>query len=539
LIFNATYSERELFPKIHDEFTHLVQAQILAKGRLWLPPHPLADFFDSYFIAVRPVYAATSFPGASLLYVPGVWLGVPHWITAVFIAGLVVASFYLVTTALIDGVAGVLAALLLLSLQQFRLSAMLTMSYVPMALAVLLVIGCYVGWRRVIGAKGGAEGSRGSYAGHLWSVALGVAAGWAAITRPGDAACMVLPLALVALWELERVRPRKRAAGLLMAAVVGAAPFVSLQLIFDKGVAGHALLPPIERYNRENFPGNRMAYAPFPEELAESPSPRAQVRDFYDEFIREPVVWYARAPIAKAYATERWAPTANESLPGRLMWVLLPLGVVGLCRKWNGADVTQGRDPRAALVAVVVGGVVLLPALYTFRALWVRFYTVPSAPAFILLALLGVEAVRRRFPAVGAALFLAVATLAIGALPELRAAKEKLIDVRSLLNINQSLASLPHTPAVVLFKYVPKTIDESGRDVYHSDVFQEPVYNVDSASPDDAEIVRANDLGDRNREIFEYYAGREPQRFFYSYDRSRLGSLTPLGWAKDLARAGR
>jgi hypothetical protein len=267
------------------------------------------------------------------------------------------------------------------------------------------------------------------------------------------------------------------------------------------------------------------------------------VRDFYDEFIREPVVWYAHAPIAKAYALERWAPTANETLPGRLLWIVLPIGLVALFTRQSKsvAAPAAGSDTspilRPALIALVIGGVVLLPALYTFRALWVRFYSVPSAPAFILLALLGVDAVRRRFPSAGAALFLGVAALAVGSLPELRGAKEHLIDVPFLADINRSLADLPYRPAVVLFKYVPKTTDENGKDVYHADVFEEPVYNVDSASPDDAEIVRANDLGDeRNREIFAYYAAREPQRFFYSYDRSRPGSLTPLGWARDLAR---
>jgi hypothetical protein len=204
---------------------------------------------------------------------------------------------------------------------------------------------------------------------------------------------------------------------LAVTVVSAAAPFAVLQLVFDNGVTGHLLMPPIEAYNRENFPGNRMAYGPFPEELAVSPSARPQVRDFYDEFIREPLVWYGRVgdtgrrPIVYAYAVERLQPTAEAALPGRLMWVLLPVGLVGLAwrGRTRGASPAAKSDPgeltgrRALLVALVVGGVLLLPALYTFRALWVRFYAIPSAPGFILLALVGLEAVRRRFPAVAAA----------------------------------------------------------------------------------------------------------------------------------------
>src|SRR5258705_9444821 len=73
-LFSADAAGRGLFPTLHDEFMYLLQARMLARGRLWMPAHPLADFFDCFNVIVRPVYAAEYFPGTALIYVPGVWL---------------------------------------------------------------------------------------------------------------------------------------------------------------------------------------------------------------------------------------------------------------------------------------------------------------------------------------------------------------------------------------------------------------------------------------------------------------------------------
>jgi hypothetical protein len=111
-------------------------------------------------------------------------------------------------------------------------------------------------------------------------------------------------------------------------------------------------------------------------------------------------------------------------------------------------------------------------------------------------------------------------------LPELRGTRDHFASAPILLDIDDRLADLDHTPAVVLFRY------DSGK----TDLHEEPVFNIDSASPDEAAVVRAHDRGPENHRIFEYYANREPRRYFYLYDRARA-ELTPLGWAKDLAAA--
>ena len=64
-VLTAVEQGRDLFPKTHDDQSYLLQMQMLARGRLWMPQHPLADFFDTFYVLVRPKYASMYFPGAA------------------------------------------------------------------------------------------------------------------------------------------------------------------------------------------------------------------------------------------------------------------------------------------------------------------------------------------------------------------------------------------------------------------------------------------------------------------------------------------
>ena len=63
------------------------------------------------------------------------------------------------------------------------------------------------------------------------------------------------------------------------------------------------------------------------------------------------------------------------------------------------------------------------------------------------------------------------------------------------------------------------------------------MYNTDVASPDDAPLIRAHDLGPRNIELFRYYATRAPDRMIYRFSR-KTGQLDTLGRAADLYSKG-
>jgi hypothetical protein len=494
---SAIAAGRSLIPQYHDEHMGLLQARMLATGRLWMPEHPLAPFFDSFFVIVKPVYAGAYFPGTALLNVPGIWFGLEPWYTAVLVAAGAVTMLYVVASRILDPVAGVLAALLAVSLEQMRVLAVMTMSHVVLLLLFLLTVWAFLHWqtaRRRVG----------------WSMAVGALAGWAAITRPLDALCLIAPIAAVMLWPRRlRSGDEWKRSGLTGAVLLGCAlPFLGLQLILDRGVTGHWLQTPITTYTREAFPELTFGFGPHP--TAESKSPLPQVRDYDREFLRPFLRAHAEQGFVRAWA-DRSAQAADVSLPAHLLYVLLPVGLLGVRRPGAGA---------------LAGGALLLSVAYAFWPPYLKHYGLAAAPMCILFVLLAVEAVRSRFPRTGVALTFGMAALAIASLPEPRGGRDRFMEARYLADIDMKLAEIDRaTPAVVLFRYVPGA----------SSLHEEPVYNLDTAWPDDARIIRAQDLGEQNHRIFEYYARHQPSRMFYRYDRSS-GEFTRLGRAVDLAR---
>ena len=172
-VFTAFLQDRDLFPKTHDEGSYVIGMRMLARGKLWMPRHDLADFFDTFYVIVRPVYASLYFPGTALLYAPSDWLQWPTWVMPVVAAGAVVGLVYRVITEVLDGAAGTLAALLVVSVSWYRMLSVLVFSQVPLLLIALLLVWAWLHWRR--------DGKAG------WALAMGAFAGWAAIIRPLDA----------------------------------------------------------------------------------------------------------------------------------------------------------------------------------------------------------------------------------------------------------------------------------------------------------------------------------------------------------------
>jgi len=107
-------------------------------------------------------------------------------------------------TELIDGVAGAMVPLWMVSLGWFRTVSMMVMSHVPMLLLGLLMVWAWMRWRR--------------HHRWGWALALGAVSGWATITRPADAVIFALPIGVAMAAELWK-RPARsglRAAGLLV-----------------------------------------------------------------------------------------------------------------------------------------------------------------------------------------------------------------------------------------------------------------------------------------------------------------------------------
>jgi hypothetical protein len=499
LLRTTYYQHRALEPRIHDEYMHLVQMQLLAHGHLWLPAHPLADFFETFHVFVKPVYAPLHFPGTSLLYTPAVWLHLPPWVQPWIVASIIVGLVYLIITELVDGAAGLLAAIVMLSLASFRYVSVMVISNPVAMLFGLLMVWSWLHWRRQPQPRPA-----------RWAIAIGLFAGFAAITRPPDAICFAIPVGIVMLLDLRRSPWRERmiAIGLPIAAAL---PFLALQVLFDHGVTGHWLRTPHDLYSSTFNPG--VNYGLRNPDLTQRPQTTLlQKQQYYDWFVK-PYVALHRPDQMGEVIFGRWFPAGvRATLPAPALLALVPVGLLGLTSR------------RRILFAA------LLPlgfALYTLSVMISAYYLLFVAPAVLLCVLLGMRQVElawpgaRQFIAPGLALF--VLAFAFTALPEVQGEDlDVILRTPTLELARQKLAEI-HEPAIVLFKY------RSG-DNFH----EEPVYNTEFPNPDDAPIIRAHDLGARNVDLVRYYAQHQPERAVYRFDR-RLRTLVRLGNVKDLA----
>src|ERR1700681_968174 len=72
-------------PTVSDEFSHLLVADTLLHGRLANPPHPLHQFFETYFVLQEPTYSSIYAMGQGMLLAIGrIIFG--HWWTGVLLS---------------------------------------------------------------------------------------------------------------------------------------------------------------------------------------------------------------------------------------------------------------------------------------------------------------------------------------------------------------------------------------------------------------------------------------------------------------------
>ena len=490
LYFTAVHQHRDFFLKIHDEHSYAIQARMLATGRLWMPSHPAAESFDSPYVLVQPVYSSMYFPGTALMLVPGVWLGLTWWATPLILSAACVGVLYRVVTELIDGVAGLLAALMLVSLQTFREFSLRLYSQTPMLLLALCVIWAWLVWRR------DPRWPRG--------LILGLLAGWAMIVRPLDGLIVLVPIGLA--MALNSRRPDRRT---IVAIAFGTLPFLSLQLIANRGITGAWFMTPYSFYIERDFPGVTLGFhTPRPTSMLVTTVP--QKRALYRDAII-PIERHRPGSILPRMFRDRLPLTASVTLPNNLLLILLPLGVAALFSP-------RRAGPRVWVIAAPLLLFVLIYAFYLFSA---AHYLLVVAPAMIVLIVLAVHELPSLWPRAANALVVlmtfAIVALSLFALPEFHRTVYDDVGPGDLGEINKLLAELPHRPAIVLFQY------REGVSVH-----REPVYNVDTAAIDDAVVIRAHDLpGETNRRLLEYYASHQPQRHVYRVTRALEGGPPP------------
>jgi len=498
----AVSSGRDLFPTMHDESQFLLQARMLAAGRLWMPGHPLIDFFDTFYVLIQPKYAAQSFPGTALFFVPSIWLGIAPWKWAVGLAALAVGLFYRVVAEIVDGLAALLAAAMLTILSMLRFVSTMVLAQMPAVLLGLAAIWAYLRWRR---------STRHPFA---WAACLGFVCGMMSVTRPADAVIFALPIGVAVLIDLWKNNRRK--AGSLLAIVLAATPWLGLQLVVDHGVTGQWLTTPFSLYNQRDQP--RLAYGlRMP---AANPPPQTRVpekREYYHS-IQSLLAAHRPENFWHTFTTVRLPTTIGDDLPQPMLIALLPIGLLA----W-------GRRKTWVLAATLP----LFLLIYTFYPLFPAHYTILTAPAVILTVALAPRAISLAWPRARAGAWSALAVFVVGLLftryvdcYQMTSALAFHATVLAAANEQTAQLAARGRPAVVLFRRDPRL-----------PLDYEPVYNLDAAWPDDELVMRAHWRGGDDWRIYQYYAQHGPDRAFYLFDESRpLAGLTYLGMASDLAR---
>ena len=529
-LFLELVQGHDLLPSWHDEQSYALGARMLASGRLWMPAHPLARFFDSFYIFVEPVYASMYFPGAALMYVPAVWLGLPTSLLSAAIGGGVVGLTYRVVGELVDGAAGAVGAACVAACTPLQVLSAMTMSHPPLMLLTLLAAWAWLHWRRTIGD--GAVGV-GTVAG--WAGAMGVFAGWAAITRPLDAACLLLPVGVAVLVRLARRGSGRTWALTVAAGLLGLAPFSALQAVQNWGLTGSWHRYPHDLYVSRDMPGVEFGFhSPDPTARPASDLPQKQV--FHQTWTYPAALRHQPDQLVWQWWNVRLPYVGASTLPNVALATLVPLGLLGLAGI-AGAGGSRGNGPGGvargegwAALLVLPAGVPLYLGAYVFYAFFMGYYPMVLAPAFALaLAASPVAAARALPPRWRLGTVAAVALLVAGACAGQVASRVASGDYPNefsteLAMIDAELAAIDR-PAVVLFRF------ERGNTPH-----AEPVYNTSVAWPDDALVVRAHDRGPDNAALIRYYGTRQPGRdvFLYLRGPARAEHLVRLGTAGDL-----
>jgi 4-amino-4-deoxy-L-arabinose transferase-like glycosyltransferase len=485
-------------PLIKDEYSYLLQARMLSTGRLWMPRHPLSDFFETTSVITDRAYASMYPPGTALLFAPGVRLGWPHWVVPMLVSGLALALLYLVTAALVDGWAGFAAVALMVGCGLFQTMWRYAMGSIPMMLLGLGVVWCFLHWKA----------RRHSL---VWAAATGALAGWGLIIRPQDAVCYVLPVAVAMLLSLHR-RP-KRVLASIATCVVAAAPFLALQLAVNVGVTGKWNGFPHDSYHRRDLPN--LGYGFYDrgnfDDRPQSVSPQKQA-EFDAEVAGIRKLQMRNRGDLWDLSNARIPTLLKATLPDPFLAVVLPVGILAAGRRWRW---------------VLAAAVPLFVVTYIPWPFILLHYPLPIAPGVVLLVLLGMRALERhagRFrPTLTAVFALAVLAAMIVALPEVnpvKAAPDPVVVTPR--DVDRAVRRVTQGRAVVLLRYDP------------SNGSRMRTFNLDVAWPDDAPIVKALDLGERDGEIIRYYAKLQPDREFFLYDFAD-DSMTRLGNVKGLA----
>jgi hypothetical protein len=228
-------------PVIDDEAAYLLQAALFARAR-WTAPSPdIVGAFTQPAVLLTPALAPKMPPGHAILLVPGVLMGLPGLMPMVLLGCTAALLMLLARRFHGVGVATLAVSLWLTQGAQSRWRA----SYMSETTTAFLWLGgwwCLLRWRdsrRV-----------------AWLLALAAMTGWGAITRPLTMLMFALPVGVVVIRDVVRLRLWKQ---LALGLAVGVVPLLLLPLQ-NAAVTGNWRQSPLALYTRQYMPFDKFGF---------------------------------------------------------------------------------------------------------------------------------------------------------------------------------------------------------------------------------------------------------------------------------------
>ncbi|MBV8817557.1 MAG: hypothetical protein JO022_04315, partial [Acidobacteriaceae bacterium] len=213
-------------PDVYDAFGHLLVADTLRHWRLANPPHPLSQFFETFFVLQTPAYSSIYPLGQGIVLALGRALfGLP-WVGVLATTGLMCAAVYWMLLAWTTPVWALAGGLL--AIAQFGPLSLWMNDYwggSVAALAGCLVFGSLPRLSNTWSVR------------HAVSLAAGLSIHW--LTRPYESLFLFASVGLFLLWRRISVRSLSATALLLV-------PAAALTLLHNWRVTGSAVTLPYQ-----------------------------------------------------------------------------------------------------------------------------------------------------------------------------------------------------------------------------------------------------------------------------------------------------
>ncbi len=228
-------------PVIHDEASYLLQADIFATGRWTAPTPPMPEFFEQPHVQLVPALASKYPPGHALLLALGSMVGF-RTLVPLLLTGVTAALLFALVARLVNPwVACVSWTFWLTSATVLRFQP----SYLSELTTAPLVLGS---WWALLEWRASRK--------QRWLLSVALMIGWGAITRPLTMLVFAVPIGVVVLRDVWRLRLWRDFA---LALAIGVAVLAILPL-WSSRTTGDWRLSPVEKYRRDYLPFDKIGF---------------------------------------------------------------------------------------------------------------------------------------------------------------------------------------------------------------------------------------------------------------------------------------